>query len=324
MIELELNAAGMGSIRFALSQSHTLVDSLMMLRSCAPPGNREWTLPLRDALTSRRLTVVRALFCGPADYIPDFIAPHPPTYERSFDECLHAIASASSDRVREEVGVVLDQIRRSGRGVPPPLLRALDAGERSFAEAAAAELAQVWQTTLAERWPGLRALSEADIAYRSQRITRIGMAAALSGLTPDAEYAAGRLRVAAPMDVRVRDIHDLVLLPRVFGHHGSVDTTRGPGGMSAALWYRLRPVGATRDSRPSPARDLVGPTRAALLADLLVPRSTSELAHRQALSPSTVSYHLAVLYRSGLVTKMREAHSVMYRQTHRAAQLLGE
>ncbi|SHL20013.1 ArsR/SmtB family transcription factor [Actinacidiphila paucisporea] len=324
MIELELDARGMGSLRFAISQSHILVDSLMMLRACAPAGTREWIQPLRYALTSRRLNVVRALFCGPADYIPDFTAPHPPTYERSFDECLHAIATASPEQVREEMGLVLDQTRESGREVPQPLLRALDGGEQAFAEAAAAELAQVWRISLADRWPGLRALSEADIAYRSQRITQIGMAATLTGLTRDVDYAAGRLRVAARADVRVREVGDLVLLPRVFGQRGGVDITHGPGDVRAAVWYRMRPVGTSRDARPSPACDLVGPTRAALLADLSVPRSTSELAHCHGLSPSTVSYHLAVLHRSGLVTKIRDARSVMYRQTHRATQLLGE
>lgn len=324
MIELELNAHGMGSIRFALSQSHAIVGSLMMLRNCAPAGNREWTQPLRDALTSRNLAVVRTLFCGPADYIPDFTAPYPPTYERSFDECLHAIATASPEQIRKEMGLVLDQTRESGREVPQPLLRALEGGEQAFAEAAATELAQVWRITLADRWPELRALSEADIAYRSQNITQIGMAATLTGLTPDVDYATGRLRVAARADVRVPEIRDLVLLPRVFGHRGAVEITRGLDGVRASVWYRMRPVGTFRDSRPSPARDLVGPTRAALLADLSVPRSTSELAHNHALSPSTVSYHLAVLYRSGLVTKTRDTRSVMYRQTHRATQLLGE
>jgi Helix-turn-helix domain len=326
VIDVELDAQGLGSIRFAISQSHTVVDSLMMLRADAPARHRTWAVRLRGALRSEQLDVVHALFCGPATYVPDFMAPHPPSYERSVDECLHAVATADPAQVREELGVVLDQAGRAGRAVPRPLLDALDKGERALAETVAAELAQVWRAALADRWPQLRARSEADIAHRTQGIAQRGIAATLAALAPDVDYTAGRLRVFAPADAALSGIGDLVLLPRVFGHRPGVDATRGAGGLrAAAVWYRLRPTGVLGDfSRRSQADELLGPTRAAVLADLSVPRSTAELARRQDLSPSTVSYHLGILHRSGLVTKLRNTHHVMYRQTHRATQLLGD
>jgi len=324
VIDVELDARGLGSIRFALSQSHVVVDSLMMLRADAPSRHRRWALRVRGTLRSQRLDVVHALFCGPATYIPDFMAPHPPSYERSVDECLHAVATAAPEQVREELGLVLDQAGRAGRTVPRPLLDALDRGERALAEAVAAELAQVWRSTLADRWPQLRARSEADIVHRTQSIAQQGMAATLATLASDTEYTEGRLRVFAPGDLVLSGIGDLVLLPRLFGHLPGVDATRRTDGLrAAAVWYRPRPAGVLGDSsRRSQAHELLGPTRAAILAALSVPRSTAELARRQDLSPSTVSYHLGILHRSGLVTKLRNTRHVMYRQTHRAAQLL--
>ncbi|MEV0002240.1 helix-turn-helix domain-containing protein [Micromonospora sp. NPDC050980] len=70
---------------------------------------------------------------------------------------------------------------------------------------------------------------------------------------------------------------------------------------------------------PGPGRrllgDLVGTSRADILADLDVPRSTGELSRRHHLAPATVSYHLGVLLRSGLVRRRRDRHRVLYQRS---------
>jgi DNA-binding transcriptional ArsR family regulator len=68
--------------------------------------------------------------------------------------------------------------------------------------------------------------------------------------------------------------------------------------------------------------DLLGVRRAALLADLVTPRSTTELARRHGLSPATVSYHLGRLHQAGLVARRQDGHSVMYERTGRASGVL--
>ncbi|GAA3475570.1 winged helix-turn-helix domain-containing protein [Streptomyces yanii] len=60
---------------------------------------------------------------------------------------------------------------------------------------------------------------------------------------------------------------------------------------------------------------LLGSTRAGLLTALAQPASNAELAARHFLSPATVSYHLGVLHRAGLVTRSRSGGSVLYRRT---------
>ncbi|MEV4615515.1 winged helix-turn-helix domain-containing protein [Kitasatospora sp. NPDC049258] len=57
-------------------------------------------------------------------------------------------------------------------------------------------------------------------------------------------------------------------------------------------------------------------------AILETPRTTTELAERHWLAASTVSYHLGVLHRSGLLVKTRTRHRVLYQQTARAKGLL--
>ena len=69
---------------------------------------------------------------------------------------------------------------------------------------------------------------------------------------------------------------------------------------------------------------LVGASRAGLLRDLLLPRATTELSSRHRLSAATVSYHLGVLLRAGLVTRRREGHFVRYRCSEEGLVLLGQ
>ncbi|MEU2981660.1 helix-turn-helix domain-containing protein [Streptomyces hirsutus] len=66
---------------------------------------------------------------------------------------------------------------------------------------------------------------------------------------------------------------------------------------------------------------LLGPTRAGLLAALTQPTSTAQLAARHFLSPATVSYHLGVLHRAGLVARARSGRSVLYRRTPEGSRL---
>jgi DNA-binding transcriptional ArsR family regulator len=66
--------------------------------------------------------------------------------------------------------------------------------------------------------------------------------------------------------------------------------------------------------------DLVGATRAQILAELAAPISTREVARRLRLAPSTVSYHLQILHRSGLAHRIRRRRSVLYQRATAAPQ----
>jgi DNA-binding transcriptional ArsR family regulator len=67
---------------------------------------------------------------------------------------------------------------------------------------------------------------------------------------------------------------------------------------------------------------LVGRSRATILAQLDVPRSTTSLATRLELSAGTVSEHLAVLTQARLLTARRDGRRVLYARTQLGARLL--
>jgi DNA-binding transcriptional ArsR family regulator len=71
-----------------------------------------------------------------------------------------------------------------------------------------------------------------------------------------------------------------------------------------------------------PLGALVGRTRAALLASLDLPQTTTQLATQLDLSPAAVSQHLKILHNAALVTAQRRGRMVLYQRTPAAATLL--
>jgi len=74
--------------------------------------------------------------------------------------------------------------------------------------------------------------------------------------------------------------------------------------------------------RPAAVARLLGAGRALVLAEVLVPSTTSALSARLGLAPATVSQHLGVLRDAGLVAARRSGREVHYRQTELATSLL--
>ncbi|MGW1873749.1 ArsR/SmtB family transcription factor [Streptomyces sp. NPDC001975] len=58
------------------------------------------------------------------------------------------------------------------------------------------------------------------------------------------------------------------------------------------------------------------------IGHLAQPAGTTELAQRLGVSPGTVSQHLGVLHRAGLVTRARHGHLVLYLRSPLGDQLL--
>jgi DNA-binding transcriptional ArsR family regulator len=85
---------------------------------------------------------------------------------------------------------------------------------------------------------------------------------------------------------------------------------------SAELWDEaaLRPA--------AELATLLGPTRARIALALALPATTSELAERLRLAPSTVSRHLSALAETGLTDRTRRGPLVYYRLSARGTALL--
>lgn len=86
----------------------------------------------------------------------------------------------------------------------------------------------------------------------------------------------------------------------------------------ATLWEEGPPAGSEGLAR------VLGRTRAAVLADLAAPRSTTELARRHGISAGGASQHLSALRGAGLVTGRRHGRSVLYVRTPLGDGLAGD
>jgi hypothetical protein len=243
------------------------------------------------------------------------------------NEDLHRVASAPSRVVAWQLSALLGVQpgqSRADHAALRTLRKAADRGEGEFANRLASELETFWLRGLSRTWPAVAAHAADDIALRTRLLADHGMRAALGSLHDAVHYGNGALHLLDRDSSRQPDGHKdevpsgghLVLFPSPWAHTWLL-TVDPHGRRPAYLIYPTSPsaASATTGGADRSLKGGLGPTRQALLADLDVPRTTTQLAARHHLSASTVSYHLALLHRTGLVTRTRTRNSVYYHQS---------
>ncbi|MGA4838458.1 DUF5937 family protein [Streptomyces sp. G45] len=321
MIHAHLDSESLGRVRLAPSPA---LEAVWWLRYAYTGGRHpvlgdpgaaaRWSLRHPDvALVARCLSVP-----GGPTYMPDLLTPKPPLVPaaRAFTEQVEAVDATPPETVARQVY----EERFLGGPVPADVRTAVEDG--TFAERAASGLRQFWLDAVADGWSALRAPLEADVAARATDIATYGVGHLLRSLHPDVSWDGGRLSIRKNY-VESAHFHgaELVLAPTAAcWPHVSAQVAE-PG--NAVLGYPAAGLGsaADRPRRPGVGR-LLGRSRAALLGDLAAPRTTGELAARHRLAPATVSYHLGVLYRTGLVLKERDRQVVRYRRSAEGDALL--
>lgn len=321
MLTFDLDARVLGRVRFSLSPLWTAARIL----TCAMRGSApRWAGVCAESIRSRRLTLLAAVYRPSAGYVPDFLAPLPDRFATTLDDELHRVALTGTERVRAELEIVaggFQQARISGTPLAPPLLSALADSEDTLARKLADELELFWRHAVQPRWPQLRARMEADVTRRTRQIARDGLTAMLSGLHPAVSWLEdGRLTVATRFHARISGVEELLLVPAVVGGgvDVAVDPTPLPGPCRPVVLYPAPPGAESASGGRPPLEELMGATRALLLSDVACPRTTTDLAGRHRLAPSSVSHHLGVLHRSGLVSRFRRGKRVFYVATGRA------
>ncbi|WP_330328421.1 helix-turn-helix domain-containing protein [Streptomyces sp. NBC_00536] len=327
MLRLDMNGSALANTRFAISPLHTAVDALCLLRADVRSGGGGWGALVRETVRDRKLALLAALFAGSWDYVPDLIKPELQREEGHIQDELHAVATVSAERLRWEIASMIQgnpSGHLSGRPAPRVLLDLLERGESAVAERFAAELHQLWRAVVGPHWATMRGRMEADIAHRARTTARQGLSATLAGLHPRVVWSDDHVRLLTPFEGHIPGTTRLVLTPTVFevDLRISIDPFPGPLPRQPMLTYPARPTTDTGPAAAPPSHALLGVTRARLLSDLHVPRSTAELGERHFLASSTVSYHLGILHRAGLVSRTRTRRQVLYAQTHRATGLL--
>ncbi|NEA31407.1 helix-turn-helix domain-containing protein [Streptomyces sp. SID13031] len=185
-------------------------------------------------------------------------------------------------------------------------------------------LTAYWRLVLEPLWERIDAIVGADIARHAGALANDGFGSAVGGLHDELSYESGVLRVDMPStELKVPcNGQGLWLVPSVFRWpRVAVD----PISRVPVISYPARGAGLVWEARDSgcgrlPA--LLGRSRAAILQQLDIPRSTTTLANLLRLAPGTVSDHLSVLSSSGLLTARRDGRRVLYSRTGLAAALL--
>ncbi|MER7584494.1 winged helix-turn-helix domain-containing protein [Kitasatospora sp. NPDC097691] len=236
------------------------------------------------------------------------------------DEALHRVATTPRERIRYELTAAVGghSWGHTAADRPPRLLLdAMERGEEYLAQRVAVELEQFWHTALARHWPGIRARMEGDVAARATVIAQHGIAAAVDDLAPNLEWDDGALNVhlAIPgLPTSHLDADAAIFVPSVFARRATFCGAEPPGAPAPRLPLIVYPVGPNDCLPAGRGGELIGPTRTKLLAELAQPRTTGELAQRVHLSPATVSYHLQILHRAGLVQRTRRSRTVLYQR----------
>ncbi|MCB5165198.1 transcriptional regulator [Streptomyces bambusae] len=250
---------------------------------------------------------------------PDFLGPPPIGPAASFEEELARIRSAAQDPA-----AVHADLTRSLACTPGALTSQTGRDLLADPAAAVARLAdlteQAWHALVEPYWPRLRALLEADIVFHARRLAAEGLEGLFAGLHPDLHWdgPARTLTMDRPTD-HDRDLggQGLVLMPSSFVWPEVVGGFDPP--WQPTVVYPARGIGALwtepRERTPQALARLLGRARADVLCALAEPASTTALAARLGLAPSSVSAHLKALAGAGLLLGRRHGHQVLYERT---------
>lgn len=280
--------------------------------------HRPWVSSVAGAIARLDLPVLRALLSR-TGLLPDFLFT-PTRLDVSFQEELERLRASSAEDVRAGVDEVC-----SPCPVPPALRTLQDSPERGLA-ALVDELNAYWHAAVEPVWPRLRAALDADLAHRAQALTQDGLAGLFRDLHTQLTYSAGTLYINKPqLDYRRTTTGEgLLMVPCVFGWPSLGVLYNEP--YQPAIGYPVRGIAevwsAVPNTRGAPFADLVGRTRAEVLAHLDLPLSTTELAAQLSLTAPTVSHHLTVLSRCKLIVSHRSGRRVLYQRTPLGTSLL--
>jgi DNA-binding transcriptional ArsR family regulator len=321
VIHLHFSAEDLGRIRFAFSPVTEAVASVRALSANSStrlhaPWLREAAARLDGVDMGLLTTVVR-----PAGYLPDFLFPSPSRRLSSFDAGLAEMAATAPEVVAEQLSHLADHPvaqRGPGRRRREQLMRELVAAPEAALARILTELERYWQVAVAPYWPRIGALLQADLSYRLDELAAGGVQQLFRTLHPLVSFDRDTLRIVkyyeGHAELRRRG---LLLVPCVFAWPDVLVRTADPG--ASTVTYSPRGLGRLWDTpttpHGSPLADVLGRSRAAILAQLDLPMSTTQLACHLDLTAPTLNVHLKALRAAGIVSARRDGRSVLYQRT---------
>jgi DNA-binding transcriptional ArsR family regulator len=316
--------------RFAVSPLAETIATLLRLAGLeAEPVPREQaSFREQRALFGARMggDPVGAAFVAAAfqpTWTADFVTTPPRPGDRTFHDELRRVRETPTEVARADLRYARGQLR--GASGLPAELTGPDVVQR-----AADLLEWVWARVVQPDWGRRRALLEADIVARTQRLSSGGWAAALEGISPGMRWLGdGQLRINA-YDYPPRDLSgaQLSFVPAMSsgcrfdwdddGYHSVVYSCQG---LLAETGRKVTPTAGGLGA-PDTLGALLGPVRARVLVELGAPKSTTQLVAVTGYTLGTVGGHLKVLLAAGLVRRRRSGRSVLYYRTPTGDQLV--
>jgi DNA-binding transcriptional ArsR family regulator len=299
--------------RFAIAPLMELVGATYALRDPARyVVHQPWAAWAKPRTQQLDLSLLHVAAPSGTPFWPVFVGPPPRAPHASVDDELERVRTTPPQRV------VAEFTRAYPGGVPQDGQRFVADPAGTLAELVG-QMRVFWDAALAPWWSRISALLESEIAARARRLVALGAQAAFTDLHSSVWWDRGSLYVhptrKAPADVDLAG-RGLLLVPAVFTWPSVWPRTDPP--WDPALVYPPPGIADlwTPDGRREDALEsLLGRRRAQVLLELDRPTSTLELARRMDVSPGSVSEHLTVLRRAGLVSRRREGRRVIYART---------
>lgn len=288
-----------------------LARSLLALRD---PSTAALHVPWVRSLSGRLagLEIERAIaLVPPRGYMPDFLTPPPSGPLGDVEDDLEALRRTPAAQIRTEMQIFASEHRS------PPVSQIWLGHPRREVAKLADTLTGYWARALAPAWPRIRAFLDADIAHRARELAQSGPAGLFANLHRDVVWDGDHLDVVSDHTATIPlEGRGLVLIPSAFAWLRPATISEPP--WQPTLIYPARGIATLWEdagAAPEGLAHLLGATRAAVLADLDAPRSTTEIARRLAITAGGASQHLTTLRDAGLVTGRREGRSVLYVRT---------
>jgi DNA-binding transcriptional ArsR family regulator len=301
--------------RFAVSPLWETQEAVRTLNRPERHGyHAHWLRRTRSAAAQLDLTPLWLLM-PQRGHTPDWLGPPPLGPSATFDEEIAAVRGADPEAAREDTALALAD---TPGALESPRGRALLADPVRMIEELTELLAAAWRALVAPDWPRLRALLEADVVFHSRRLAEVGLGGLLSELDRRLAWDASTLTIDV-LGEHVRELggQGLVLMPSVFSWPNVVSGFEPP--WQPTLVYPARGIAGLwaepSDRMPEALAGILGRGRAAVLTALDDPATTTALAHRLGLAPSSVSAHLSALRDAGLLVSRRYGHQVLYERT---------
>ncbi|MFD6188672.1 ArsR family transcriptional regulator [Streptomyces sp. NPDC060275] len=329
MLHVEFDQGALTRLRVARGTDalwETVLSLHLLQNGQEPLAYGPWRREVRAALHRAGLAAdVRALMslCPAAGYFPDFLTPG--LGDLGLEDAVDRVQSTPRRRLVAELNLLCGQ----SRGPVPRSVRWVATGESKALRWLGGTLRRYHALAVAPYLSVIHAHAGQDRARRAEAALTGGAEALLASYAelpgwrrPDRTLLAtpypeprllrlgGRPLTLVPAFFCVRTPLALVdeSLPHVLVH---------PLGPEPGWLPRFR-AGA---AGPSVAQ-LIGTSRARVLAALEAPLTTTALATALRLAPSTTSRHAAVLRGAGLVATRREGNRVLHRRTALGSALL--